>query len=763
MNWKIWVKIFVLIPVFIFGCIHSQTSDRAISYSNEKLENTVNRYLDDKPDILGTIVRVNLQDNKSYGAARGYFDRSHTTPMKENDKFIIGSITKMFTAVLVLQLVEEDKVQLGAPLIGYLPADWAEVLGKIEYGGEITVAQALSHRSGIGDVTGDEEFWKDLLTDKAKEWTALEFLRLVQQKGEPKFKPGEGNDYCNTNYLLLGALIEGVTGQPYAVSLQRNILTRIGLKNTFLSEGTFGSSKKGIAHGYYRIDDGYYDGQDISANWALSAGGIISTADDLINFFRALNAGLLFRNRETYEQMFQLAGYNESYGYGLQVVNDPQVGLFYGHSGNFCNTRAILAYFPKNEITIAVCHTFEERSPIQPIDLMKSIIKDMVKPKATVSPDEQEEVDGPFILADQSDVVENEDLPIRGDWDFKLKEVWSLSQVGAHSLAMPGNLKVDDDGRIYLLAKESGEICILDPEGNLLLSFGGYGDGPRFQYASELYITPDNIHVLDIRDNGEKIKTFDREANFLGELSLEGGVSPRVIIDNNQYVAVRSGWNPGKKVQHEKLELLSSDGGKISLLTMITAEERLIASTDATLGRCNVLFDEVEIFPRLITHFNGNRLFIGRSDSYLIKKIDLSGKEELAFAINGRERTPLPPDYSEDRISSLGQVCGMEMPKEMKEQLLTGFPDRHVFFTEITTDEQGLIYVFVPDVIHTEKQQIDIFSLEGKYLYRSVIELPDGNKKLKPLIIKNEYLYALVKSKTGEHKIIKYSITLPSI
>ena len=746
-----------------FGCKNSRNSDQKIQYSSMQLQDAVDHYLDNRNDVLGTIARVDIQDNGSCVAARGYFDRSRQTSIKANDGFIIGSITKVFTAVLVLQLVEKGKVELEAPLISYLPDDWAVALGKIEYGKDITVEHALGHRSGIDDVTGNQEFWLDLLADSTGKWTALEILRQVQERGKAQFEPGKGFDYCNTNYLLLGALIEGVSGQSYRMSLQNDIFERIGLNNTFLSEGTFGSGEGRIAHGYYSINDRYYDGQEISVEWALPEGGIISTTGDLIKFYKSLKSGLLFESKDTYKQMIQLVGYNESYGLGLEVVNDPKLGLYYCHGGNFCNTRSMLAYFPENDITIAICQTFDSRSQTQLSDLMKSIIRDIANLEPGVDHEVKSTKVGPFILDSLSNVIENEDVPLRGIWDFNLKEVWSFGVIDDYSLAMPGNLIVDEEDKIYLLARESGEICVLDPDGQRLFSFGGYGDGPQFQYASGLFITSDNINVLDIRDNGSKLKTFDKEGTFLRKYDLEEGVSPRVIINDTQYVAIRSQSSVEKRPDKERLELLSLNGNEDFLLTMIIAEEKLIASTDAALGRCHVLLDDIEIFPSLITHFDENGLFLGRNDRYLVKKVDLNGKEELAFTISGRQRKPLQPNYGENQIANVGQVCGQEMPIEMRKQLLADYPNQQVFFTEITTDEKGFIYVFVPDVIHMEKQEMDIFSPGGEYLYKAVIELPDGDRRIKPFLIKNEYLYALIKNEEGENEIKKYEITMPSL
>ncbi len=761
------ISIFLILNIAIallshFGCRNSRNPDQKIQYSSTQLQDVVDHFLDNRNDVLGTIARVDIQNNGSYVAARGYFDRSRQTSIKANDSFIIGSITKVFTAVLVLQLVEKEKVKLEAPLISYLPDDWAAVLGKIEYGEDITVEHALGHRSGIDDVTGNQEFWLDLLADSTGKWTALEMLRQVREKGKAQFAPGKGFDYCNTNYLLLGAVIQSVSGQSYRISLQNKIFERIGLNNTFLSEGTFGSGKGGIAHGYYSFDDRYYDGQDFSAEWALPEGGIISTAGDLIKFYKSLKSGLLFDSKDTYGQMIQLVGNNESYGLGLEVVHDPELGLYYFHGGNFCNTRAILAYFPENDITIAVCQTFDGgRSRTQPSDLMKSIIRDIAKLEPDADYEEESGNVGPFILDSLSNVIENEDVPLRGVWDFKLKEVWSFGGTDSYSLVMPGNLVVDDEGHIYLLARESGEISILNPDGQKLFSFGGSGDGPLFQYASELFVTSDNINVLDLRDKGTKLKTFDIEGNFLRQLDLDKSIYPRIIIDDDRYIAIRSQFSPEKRPDNERLELLSLNGNEDFLLTMFTAEEKLIASADVALGRCHIMFDDIEIFPSLIAHLDKNRLLLGRSDRYLIKKVDLSGKEELTFAIIGRQRKPLPPNYGENQIAKRGVMCGQEMPIEIKKQLVEVYPDQQVFFTQITTDEKGLIYVFVPDVIHMEKQEVDIFSPGGEYLYKAVIELPDGDKRIKPFLIKNGYLCALIKNEEGDKEIKKYEINMP--
>jgi D-alanyl-D-alanine carboxypeptidase len=146
--------------------------------------------------------------------------------------------------------------------------------------------------------------------DSAAALKPLDIVRMVQQTGEPEFTPGKSYDYSSVNYILLGGLIEQVSGLSYRQSLQNNILERIGLENTFLVEKTFGSFDGTIARGYTAVGEVSYDGQEVNVEWAHAAGGIISTAGDLITFYRALASGELFDDAGTYQQMCQLVGHN---------------------------------------------------------------------------------------------------------------------------------------------------------------------------------------------------------------------------------------------------------------------------------------------------------------------------------------------------------------------------------------------------------------------------------------------------------------------
>jgi D-alanyl-D-alanine carboxypeptidase len=750
--------IYLCVALAGLGCQEGSPRQDEAQFSNRQLQEVVDGYLSDQPNILGTIVKVDIQGKGSYEAASGYFDSSRTAPLTPDTPFLIGSITKVFTAVLVLQLVEKGEVDLQKPLIGYLSPEWAAVLGDIEYGPEITVEQALSHRSGLADMTDSEAFHRDLLLGPTKNWGPMDVVKMVQQKGEPKFRPGTNYDYCNTNYILLSGLIENVSGMSYRESLQKNILEPIGLANTSLVEGTFGSREERIAHGYSRVGEKLYDGHDVPLDWAAGAGGLISTADDLIKFDRALVSGSLFEREGTYRQMCELVGHNEAYGRGLEVFDDPDIGRHYGHEGNLLNTRAILAYFPEQQMTLSVCHTYDGFSLSSPRDLMKRVVQSIRGAHPTR--DAGVEFEGPDLLANVSDVVQNEDEPARGDWHFDLKEEWRLTGTGVQIFSTLTSLRVGEDGRLYLLDRGLGDIAVLDPDGAPLVSFGGRGDGPRFEDPYRLYVTPRYVHVLDIGRTGDKIKTYDKKGSYIGAYEVERGVSPRLFVNDEQFLAVRSGPDVLNRPKNELLELLSLESKEPTVLGRFAAEEKLILETMVPMGRFIFLQDDIEIFPRLIAHSKNDMLYVGRSDKYLIARMDLEDRERRAFSIAGRERKALPAKYAVEQADTT-RIAGHEMPQEMRERFLARFPDRQTYYTKITSDDQGLIYVFVPDVVEVEKQRIDIFSREGEYLYRAVIELPDGRVKARSIVFEGDHLYALVQREQGGQELVKYKVNRP--
>jgi len=228
----------------------------------------------------GIVVCVNKTGNKCEFYTSGYKNRENKIPADPNSFFKIASVGKLYDAVAVAKLVRDGKLSLDKTLSDYLP----ELKGRIEYADKITLRMLVMHRSGIPNFTDTYMYWA------APKETEDEQLALILDK-PANFKPGEDYEYSNTNYLLLGRIMTRVLGYDKFQYIQNEILNPLNLKHTF-----------GSIH-EVNIDDvmsGYYVGYDVDLK-TDNIGSILSTAEDLSIFIRALNDGSVFRDKKEQE------------------------------------------------------------------------------------------------------------------------------------------------------------------------------------------------------------------------------------------------------------------------------------------------------------------------------------------------------------------------------------------------------------------------------------------------------------------------------
>jgi D-alanyl-D-alanine carboxypeptidase len=225
----------------------------------------------------GIVVCVNKTGNQSEFYTSGYKNKENKIPADPNALFKIASVSKLYNAVAVAKLVRDGRLSLDKTLSHYLP----ELKDGIEYADKITLRMLVKHRSGIPNFTDTYMYWA------APKETEDEQLALVL--GKPaNFKPDEDYEYSNTNYLLLGRIMNRVLGYNKFEYIQKEILNPLNLKHTF------GSIKD------VNIDDvmsGYYVGYDTDLK-TDNIGSIIATAEDLSKFIRALNDGSVFRDKK---------------------------------------------------------------------------------------------------------------------------------------------------------------------------------------------------------------------------------------------------------------------------------------------------------------------------------------------------------------------------------------------------------------------------------------------------------------------------------
>jgi D-alanyl-D-alanine carboxypeptidase len=270
-------------------------------------------------------------------AAGGLAELDPRVAMRANDHFRIASVTKTFVATIVLQLVSEGRLSLDDSVERWLP-------GLVPDGRAITLRELLDHTSGLYDFVDDPAFTASRIADPGREWSPLELV-AVATSHPPKFPPGTGWWYSNTNYVLLGLVVEAVTGRTLADELRTRIFEPLRLAATSFPNGT--AMDAPFAHAYFvsRPPLPFPAGTlvDISttvspsAIWA--AGQIVSTADDVTRFFAALMRRRLLPRRELSEMKTPVAPYG--YGLGLRTT-DTSCGKAYGHEGDFVAYRTVV-------------------------------------------------------------------------------------------------------------------------------------------------------------------------------------------------------------------------------------------------------------------------------------------------------------------------------------------------------------------------------------------------------------------------------------
>lgn len=284
----------------------------------------------EKYDKFMGVIAVSKNGQIELNEGAGYADLDHRVEMLPDTKFRIGSITKMFTSVLVLKAVEENKLRLDDKLSLYLP--------QIPNADSITIELMLRHRSGIFSVTSEPDFFEWCVKPK----TRTELVDIIL-RNPPVFQPDVKAEYSNSNYILLTFILEDLYQKKYHELLSEKITQPLGLTNT--SVGKKINAPENEAYSYR------YNGKwEIEAETDMSvpqgAGMIVSTASDLITFIEALFEGKLI-TKENLDKMTEIKD-----RFGLGIFMFPFEGKqSFGHAGGIDGFTSMLVHYPEENVT----------------------------------------------------------------------------------------------------------------------------------------------------------------------------------------------------------------------------------------------------------------------------------------------------------------------------------------------------------------------------------------------------------------------------
>ena len=304
--------------------------------------------------IPGAVVVVRVTGGSEYVLTSGVENLASGSAMSFANRFRIGSITKTMIATVALQLVDEGAIALTDPISRLIP-------GSITNADRITIRMILNHTSGVPDYVDDPAVLASVRDNPGRTFTAAEAIAAANRQA-PRFAPGaEGKwEFSNTNYILLGLVIESVTGMSIDQALQRRIFDRLGMSSTFFA--TTVVAPPPFSRGYSDLEGA--PNADVttllSPTFAGAAGAVVSNARDLVVWSQALADGSLLSAARHADQLTPvLASSVEAYGLGAQ-----KFGGWVGHSGEMAGFEASMYTRPGvGTIVVLINKSFGEGSP----------------------------------------------------------------------------------------------------------------------------------------------------------------------------------------------------------------------------------------------------------------------------------------------------------------------------------------------------------------------------------------------------------------
>jgi len=350
--------------LFFFSCFFASATagqgnacpPSQVTALRASLQQLIDSVVKARPDIAGVSAHVDAPKRcLVWSGVAGVSDRATGAPLKPEQPHRIASNTKTYVAAAVLRLVEEGTLRLDAPIAGLLSGESVEVLRRGGYRPDaITVRHLLTHTSGIFDYAMSAPYQEVVNGNPTKRWTRAEQIRFAVDQGQPYGEPGSVFHYSDTGYILLGEIVERVTGQSMAVAL-RSLLgyARNGWTATWfetLEPAPAGGADR--AHQYMGDVDTYAFDPSFDL---FGGGGLAATPRDMARFTRALFEGKVYWKKETLDVMLTEPAVPASRNYRSGIyARDVEGVRGFGHTG-FWNTFAF--HFPEADLTVAASLT----------------------------------------------------------------------------------------------------------------------------------------------------------------------------------------------------------------------------------------------------------------------------------------------------------------------------------------------------------------------------------------------------------------------
>jgi CubicO group peptidase (beta-lactamase class C family) len=323
--------------------------------TNDQVTQSIDRYLSTitTQGAFGGAVLVARGDTVLLARGYGPADATGATPNTQSTHFRLASITKQFTAVATLLLVQQEKLRLDDPICQYLsdcPDTWKP----------ITIRHLLNHSSGLYDYTDSLDF------EATEGQPAMPQELVARFRNQPlSFKPGDYYDYCNSGYVLLGLIIERASGMSYGDFVKRAIFEPLGMQQSSYDSGNAYDPTQ--AFPFRRVGQ---PATFLNTTTLYAAGGLVSTVEDLYRWDQALYSDQLL-NHNLRVEMFTPG--NGSYGFGWKIER-PNGFLRISHAGNMTGVSNFIARYPEQRVTVIVLSNVENANVIGISDTIANMV-----------------------------------------------------------------------------------------------------------------------------------------------------------------------------------------------------------------------------------------------------------------------------------------------------------------------------------------------------------------------------------------------------
>lgn len=359
----------------------------------------------------------------------------------------------------------------------------------------------------------------------------------------------------------------------------------------------------------------------------------------------------------------------------------------------------------------------------------------------------------PLLLYPQQ-IVNNQDKPLKGKWNFHMEKQWEITEPGGEIFANISRILSDDEGTIFVMDRKNFKIFIFDKNGKYVSSFGRKGEGPgEIRELERFFLVNRQLAVPD--DSANKVHFFSKKGKFLKSLIIPDDLSPRIMMDENRLISVPYiNWRDPKGKAKGFIYHIKEKSKKV-LFEFSTYKKGMVRKTSGS-SSTSYSFSSSSITPIMVVGYYHNKLYYGFNNVYKITVKDIKRlEEELVFTLE-RKKSKVPAGFKDNLLK------GIDWPENVKMEIKKGFPDYYTYFEGIICDRNKNIYLFLTstDPDQPNKQKLDIFSPGGQYIYSTEITVEE-DVEIRRSMLKGDKLYLGLETGEGDIKLVKYKIRLP--